>query len=75
LWARAAPAATSASRRTSKTTLGPRQEITPAPVALSIPGLWDLKYGVGSAPATSLYFSAGPAGETHGLLGTITVIP
>jgi uncharacterized protein (TIGR03118 family) len=44
-------------------------------VALSIPGLWDLKYGVGSAPATSLYFSAGPAGETHGLLGTITAIP
>jgi uncharacterized protein (TIGR03118 family) len=44
-------------------------------VPLSIPGLWDLKYGVGSAPATSLYFTAGPSGETHGLLGTITVIP
>ena len=44
-----------------------------APV--SIPGLWDLKFGVGTAPATSLYFSAGPNGETHGLIGTLTPIP
>ena len=40
--------------------------------SLVIPGLWDLQFGVGSAPATSLYFSAGPDDETHGLLGTLT---
>lgn len=39
---------------------------------ISISGLWDLVYGVGNAPATSLYFSAGPNGETHGLIGTLT---
>lgn len=41
-------------------------------VPLAIDGLWDLAFGVGSAPATTLYFSAGPNGETHGLLGTLT---
>ena len=41
-------------------------------VPISILGLWDLKWGVGSAPATTLYYSAGPSGETHGLLGTLT---
>ena len=40
--------------------------------SLVIPGLWDLQFGVGSAPATNLYFSAGPDDETHGLLGTLT---
>ena len=40
--------------------------------SLVIPGLWDLQFGVGSAPATSLYFTAGPDDETHGLLGTLT---
>ena len=40
--------------------------------SLTIPGLWDLQFGVGSAPATSLYFTAGPDDETHGLLGTLT---
>ena len=40
--------------------------------SLTIPGLWDLQFGVGSAPATSLYFSAGPDEESHGLLGTLT---
>ncbi len=40
--------------------------------SLVIPGLWDLQFGVGSAPASSLYFSAGPDDETHGLLGTLT---
>jgi len=41
-------------------------------VPLTIPGLWDLQFGVGSAPATNLYFTAGPDDETHGLLGTLT---
>lgn len=39
---------------------------------LTIEGLWDLEFGVGSAPATSLFFTAGPSDETHGLLGTVT---
>ena len=39
---------------------------------LVIDGLWDLIFGVGNAPATTLYFSAGPTGETHGLIGTLT---
>jgi uncharacterized protein (TIGR03118 family) len=38
---------------------------------LSIEGLWDLTFGPGAA-STTLYFSAGPADETHGLLGTLT---
>lgn len=41
-------------------------------VSLAIDGLWDLTFGVGAASPTSLYFSAGPSGETHGLLGTLT---
>jgi uncharacterized protein (TIGR03118 family) len=40
--------------------------------SLVIEGLWDLQFGVGSAPATNLYFTAGPNDETHGLLGTLT---
>ena len=40
--------------------------------SLVIQGLWDLQFGVGSAPATNLYFTAGPSDETHGLLGTLT---
>jgi uncharacterized protein (TIGR03118 family) len=40
--------------------------------SITIDGVWDLQFGVGSAPATNLYFTAGPNGETHGLLGTLT---
>jgi len=41
-------------------------------VPLVIDGLWDLKFGLAPAPApTTLYFSAGPNGETHGLIGTL----
>jgi uncharacterized protein (TIGR03118 family) len=40
--------------------------------SLTIPGLWDLEFGVGSAPATNLYFTSGPDEEKHGLLGTLT---
>ena len=38
---------------------------------LSIDGLWDLTFGPGAAAGT-LYFSAGPSDESHGLLGTLT---
>jgi uncharacterized protein (TIGR03118 family) len=41
-----------------------------------IDGLWSLAFGNdGSAgPATTLYFSAGLQGETHGLFGTLTPV-
>jgi uncharacterized protein (TIGR03118 family) len=44
---------------------------------LRIDGLWALSFGNGAAagPANTLYFSAGPDGEAHGLLGTITALP
>ena len=38
---------------------------------LTIEGLWDLTFGPGAGAGT-LYFSAGPADESHGLLGTLT---
>jgi len=41
---------------------------------LSIDGLWALQFGKGTdnnGPATTLFFTAGPADETHGLFGTI----
>jgi uncharacterized protein (TIGR03118 family) len=38
---------------------------------LSINGLWDLTFGPGTS-STTLYFSAGPDHESHGLLGTLT---
>ena len=40
-----------------------------------IPGLWALEFGHGSAnngAITTLFFTAGPDDETHGLFGTIT---
>lgn len=41
---------------------------------ITIDGLWGLGFGNGGAsgPLTSLYFAAGPAGETEGLFGSIT---
>ena len=41
---------------------------------IAIDGLWAIAFGNGSAsgPATSLYFLSGPAGEKHGLFGSIT---
>ena len=38
-----------------------------------IDGLWALQFGNGSAagPATTLFFTAGPDDEMHGLFGTI----
>jgi uncharacterized protein (TIGR03118 family) len=42
---------------------------------LSIDGLWALEFGHDTAnngPATTLFFTAGPDDESHGLFGTIT---
>jgi uncharacterized protein (TIGR03118 family) len=46
----------------------------PANLQLRIDGLWGLAFGngMGSGPTTTLYFTAGPYGENHGILGTIT---
>jgi len=38
---------------------------------IAIDGLWGLMFGSGAA-ATTLYFSAGPSDESHGLVGTLT---
>jgi len=39
-------------------------------------GLWMLTLGGGrTSSSDTLYFTAGPNGETHGLFGTITPIP
>jgi uncharacterized protein (TIGR03118 family) len=43
---------------------------------LVIDGLWTLTLGGGKTSSSdTLYFTAGPAGETHGLFGTITPVP
>lgn len=42
---------------------------------LSIDGLWALQFGKGTTnngPTTTLFFTAGPDDESHGLFGTIT---
>jgi uncharacterized protein (TIGR03118 family) len=41
---------------------------------IAIDGLWAIAFGNGSAagPASTLYFTAGPTGESHGLFGSIT---
>lgn len=41
-----------------------------------IDGLWDIAFGSDgtSGLATTLYFSAGPGGEAHGLFGTLTAV-
>jgi uncharacterized protein (TIGR03118 family) len=44
--------------------------------ALTIDGLWTLTLGGGGGSSSdTLYFAAGPNGETNGLLGTITPAP
>jgi uncharacterized protein (TIGR03118 family) len=43
--------------------------------ALAIDGLWSLQFGKGApanGPVTTLFFTAGPDDESHGLFGTIT---
>ena len=45
---------------------------------LTIDGLWALQFGKNTpnnGPATTLFFTAGPGGESHGLFGTITALP
>ncbi len=45
---------------------------------LAIDGLWALQFGKNTpnnGPATTLFFTAGPDGESHGLFGTITAVP
>ena len=44
---------------------------------LAIDGLWALTPGNGGSAGSSslLYFTAGPDGETHGLLGVLTPVP
>src|SRR5207302_6076454 len=43
---------------------------------LMIDGLWMLTLGGGrTSSSDTLYFTAGPSGETHGLFGTITPLP
>ncbi len=43
---------------------------------IHIDGLWGLMFGNGvAATPKTLIFSAGPGGESHGLLGTLTVAP
>ena len=43
---------------------------------LTIDGLWSLAFGNGASagPSTTLYFTAGPDNESHGLLGTLTAL-
>ena len=54
---------------------GPLKGLTSTPI--SIDGLWGLSVGNGvSAGSTEkVYFSAGPGGEMHGLLGVLTPAP
>jgi uncharacterized protein (TIGR03118 family) len=44
--------------------------------AIAIDGLWGIGFGNDSAagPATTLYFTAGPQQESHGLFGTLTAV-
>ena len=43
--------------------------------ALVMDGLWTLTLGGGrTSSSDTLYFTAGPSGETHGLFGTITPV-
>ena len=47
---------------------------SPAGKSISIDGLWALEFGNGSAagPTGTLFFTAGPEDESHGLFGSIT---
>ena len=45
---------------------------------IAIDGLWALQFGKGAAnngPTNTLFFTAGPADESHGLFGSITTTP
>jgi uncharacterized protein (TIGR03118 family) len=53
------------------------QLTTPAGVPIAIPGLWGLTVGNGglAGPTDSLFFTAGPGGESGGLFGSLTFAP
>ena len=57
------------------TFLGQLQDETNTPI--SIDGLWGLIPGnnVGAGSANTLFFSAGPGGEQHGLFGSLQSVP
>jgi uncharacterized protein (TIGR03118 family) len=44
---------------------------------LAIDGLWGLAFGNGGSagPTSTLYFTAGPGGESHGLFGELNAVP
>jgi len=44
---------------------------------IEIDGLWGLAFGNGNAagPTDTLFFTAGPGGEQHGLFGTLVAVP
>ena len=45
---------------------------------IAIDGLWGISFGNGAdsgGPMNTLFFGAGPVGETHGLFGAITALP
>jgi uncharacterized protein (TIGR03118 family) len=46
-------------------------------IPITINGLWSLDFGngAGSGPTDTLYFTAGPDGESHGLFGDLVPIP
>jgi uncharacterized protein (TIGR03118 family) len=48
----------------------------PDDTILTIDGLWSLAFGNGATagPSTTLFFSAGPEHESHGLFGTLTPV-
>ena len=52
--------------------LGQLRQVNGRPIVID--GLWGLRFGNGNAAQTGqLLFSAGPDGESHGLLGKIVV--
>jgi uncharacterized protein (TIGR03118 family) len=59
----------------SGTFIGTLQDATGKNIV--IPGLWSLLFGNGAAGGdkNALYFTAGPGGQKHGLLGSITANP
>jgi len=52
--------------------------LQPGGQPISIDGLWGIGFGAGNAnsgPLTTLFFAAGPDGESNGLFGTLTAVP
>ena len=54
-----------------------RQLTGPDGSPLVIDGLWGLRFGIGGSASTAntLFFTAGPDGEMHGLLGELVAAP